>query len=110
MASADNVGHVQVLIHQVAELIVRCTCWPATLLAYIPEHSYEVWPGDRVTPLLVLFGALATLLDRFGRLQRVLTTLVLDRIVGDERIAAAFDFAGTFHYSSGSSGFLLFAR
>lgn len=110
MASADNMRHVQALIHQVAELVVRCTCWPAAFLTYIPEHSYEVWPGDRVTPLLILFGALATLLDRFGRLQRVLTTFVLDRIVCDERIAAAFNFAGTFHYSSGSSGFLLLAR
>lgn len=71
--------------------------WPLAVLADIAEHSYEMRPGDRVTPSLVRLSALATLLDRLGRLQRVLTTLVLDRIVGVERIAAAFDLAGTFH-------------
>lgn len=92
-------GHVQVLVHYVAELIMIGPGWPPALLAYVAEHSYEVWPGDRVTPLLILQCALATLRYRFGRLQRVLTTLVLDRIVGEKRIAAAFYFTGTFHCS-----------
>lgn len=103
-------SYVQVLIHQVAECIVCCTCWPAALLAYVPLGAYEMRPGDRITPSLILYRAIATLLDRFGRLQRVLSTLVLDRIVCDERIAAAFNLAGTLHDYSISSGFLLFAR
>lgn len=71
--------------------------WPLALLAYIALGANEMRPGDRITPSLVRLSAFATLLDRFSRLQRVLTTLVLDRIVGEERIAAAFYLAGTFH-------------
>lgn len=71
--------------------------WPLALLAYVVLGAYEMRPGDRITPSLVLYRAIATLLDWFGRLQRVLSALVLDRIVGDERVSAAFDLAGTFH-------------
>ena len=71
--------------------------WPLALLADIALGADQMRPGDRITPPLVLYRAITTLLDRFGRLQRVLSTLVLDRIVGDERIAAAFDLAGTLH-------------
>lgn len=71
--------------------------WSAALLAYVALGADQMRPGDRITPSLVLYRAITTLLDRFGRLQRVLSALVLDRVVGDERVAAAFDLAGTFH-------------
>lgn len=102
--------HVQALIHQVAELIVIRPGWPPAVLAYVAVHPDEMRPSDGISPPLVLYRPIATLPDRFGRLQRVLSALVLDRIVCDERIAAAFDFAGTFHDYSISSGFLLLAR
>jgi len=88
---------IQVLIHQVAHAVVTCPGWPSTLLAYIAEHSYEMWPGDCVTPLLIEYRTFTTLLDRLGRLQHVLVAFVSDRIISDECIAAAFDFAGAFH-------------
>jgi hypothetical protein len=104
------VCNIQRLFHQVAEFIVVVPGVSPTLLAYVALGAYEMGPGDRITPLLILQGALATLSDRLGSLQRMLTAFVLDRIVGYERIAAALDLAGAFHYSSGSRDFLLFAR
>lgn len=72
----------------------------AALLAYIAEYSDEMRPSDRVTPFLVLYSAVATLLDRFGRLQRVLPTLVLDGVVRNECVGAPLDFAGALHLSA----------
>lgn len=94
--------YVQALILQVAQLVVIGSWRSLALLAYISEHSYEVWPGNGVTPPLIRYCAITTLLDRLGRLQRVFSALVLDRIVGKERVAAALNLASLFHRPAAS--------
>ena len=98
MASADNVCYVEVLGFGFARFfVVVCASWPPALLAMITLGANQVRSGYRISPPLVLYGALAALRDGLGCLYRMLAALILNGVVGKKCITTPFHLASALH-------------